>query len=296
MRSGHKEKLKLVAIVGPTASGKSGLAVGLARRFNGVVLSADSRQVYKGLDTATGKITRPEMDGVPHYLLNIVPVGAEFNVTIYQQMAYALIDKLKGKKMPILAGGTGLYVSAVCDGYQFTDVLPDPALRAKLEKATLPALQKQLLKLDPETTVDLKNPRRVIRAIEIAKGRTLQKPSKHARYDVLKIGIHVPLPQLEKNIRKRIAGMDMKKLFREARLLAKLGDANYNPLFIYYRPAMDFLSGKIGETELTEQMVRGDLQYAKRQMTWFKKDSQIHWVSTLKEAKKLIFIHISHKT
>jgi tRNA dimethylallyltransferase len=286
-------KLKVLAIVGPTASGKSSWAISLAKAFNGVVLSADSRQVYKGLDAATAKISPAEMDGIPHYLLDIVSIGKEFNAALYQKLAYKILDKIgrdniktKFPILPIMAGGTGLYIAAVCDGYQFVDAPPNLELREKLEKMPLDKLQSKLLKLDPETVVDLNNPRRIIRAIEIAESGN-NKPSKQPKYDVLKIGIKIDWVKLEKNSRIRMTRLNWDKLFAETNKLSRLKNTDGNPLSIYYQPASQFLLGQIDKKQLIEQMVRADMQYAKRQMTWFKKDKAIHWVETPGQARKM---------
>ncbi len=284
------ERQKVIAIVGPTASGKSAWAVSLAKKYRGVVISADSRQVYKGLDVATAKITKAEMSGIPHYLLDVVSPAESFDVATYQKLAYELIKKFRGKKLPIIAGGTGLYVQAVTDGYVFPSTKPNLKLRAKLEKQPLEKLVSQLRKLEPDIQIDFKNPRRVIRAIEIYSQADSRPTKQEVPFDTLKIGIKLSTAEQEKRIAKRIRQMDFNALVAETKkLIQKKFDFNSNPLTaFYYRLVRDWLEGRISKTELLEKMVRTDRQYAKRQMTWFKKDPQIHWVDSLAEAEKLV--------
>ena len=167
--------LKMVAIVGPTAAGKSAWAIRLAQRFNGVILSADSRQVYIGLDEITAKTPPDQREGIPHYLLDIVKPSEDFSVAKYQAVAYRVLDDIAATNrksptplLPILVGGTGLYVAAVCDGYQLNPAPPNHDLRHQLSTYGLTQLQKIILDLNPNTSIDLNNPRRIIRAIEKA--------------------------------------------------------------------------------------------------------------------------------
>lgn len=277
---------KLIAIVGPTAVGKSAWAVELAKSINGVVISADSRQVYKGLDILTAKTSPSDMQGVPHYMLDIVDVGDSFSVTDYQQQVYRIIDQLPNDVTPILVGGTGLYISAVCDGYNFLDTKPNPELRKELEKLELDELQKRLLAIEPDTTVDIKNPRRIIRALEILQSGKKRQNSKTPRYSCLKIGILRSNEEIKTNITNRIKNMDINKLLLEVRGLGSQHDIVGNTLSTYYRPAVDLMGGKISREEAIEQMIKADTAYAKRQMTWFKKDPEICWIRDLEEARK----------
>ncbi len=281
---------KVIAIVGPTASGKSAWAVDLAKKYNGVIISADSRQVYKGLNVATAKITKTEMSGIPHYLLDVVKPTESFDVATYQKLVYELLKKLRNKKLPIIAGGTGLYVQAVTDGYVFPTTKPNLKLRAKLEKQPLSELVSKLKKLAPDLQIDFKNPRRVIRALEIY-SQTESRPAKHETpFDTLKIGIKLSVAEQEKRIAKRIQQMDFDALIAETKKLIKAKfDFGSNPLTaFYYRLVKDWLEKKITKSELIEKMIRADRKYAKRQMTWFKKDPQIHWVENLTDADQLV--------
>jgi len=303
---------KVIAIVGPTASGKSAWAVKLAKKFNGVVISADSRQVYKGLDVATAKITETEMKNVPHFLLDVVKPTENFDVATYQRLVYQLLKQIdkhqlvaRGKPLavrtggakqtkknilPIIAGGTGLYVQAVLDGYVFSSAKPDLKLRAKLEAEPLEKLERQLKKLNPEVKIDFKNPRRVIRALEIALQQGSQPTKKHPKFDTLKIGIKLSSEEQEKRIVNRIRQMNFEKLADETKkLISQKFNFNSNPLTaLYYRFAKDWVEKKITKSELIEKLIRADKQYAKRQMTWFKKDPAVHWVATYSEAQSLV--------
>ncbi len=205
-----KKKDKILIILGPTASGKSDLAVDLARKFNGEVISADSRQVYKGLDIGSGKITRKEMKGVPHYLLDVVYPRTIFTVTKFQKLAQKQIkDILKRNKLPIICGGTGFYIQSLVDGIIFPEVKPDLVLRSKLETKTLEELILILDKLNPVRlkTIDFKNSRRLIRAIEIADslGGSTSKDSvdNFPKWEFLQIGIKTDKEILWERIEKR---------------------------------------------------------------------------------------------
>ena len=299
---------KVITIVGPTASGKSAWAVRLAKKFNGVIISADSRQVYQGLDIVTAKITRSEMQGIPHYLLDVVKPAENFDVATYQNLVYAILAKITEQNqttlnqggrsnstyrkivLPIIAGGTGLYVQAVTDGYIFPNVKPDKKLRASLEKQPLSKLVRRLKKLDPDIEIDFHNPRRVIRALEIAIQRGSRPAKKDPGFDTLKIGIKLSLAEQEKRIQQRIRRMDLQALAQETKkLIRQKFDFSSNPLTaLYYRFVKDWLEKKITKKELIEKLIRADRQYAKRQMTWFKKDPHIHWVDSPAMAKSLV--------
>lgn len=281
---------KVIAIVGPTASGKSAWAVKLAKKFNGAVISADSRQVYKGLDVATAKITKIEREGAPHYMLDVVKPTEDFDVSAYQSQVYALLNKLKGKKLPIIAGGTGLYVRAVTDGYVFSSAKPDPKLRAQLEKQPIEKLAEQLKRLSPDAVADLNNPRRVIRALEIALQQGSRPAKQEPGFETLKIGIKLSNDEQAKRIEKRIKQMNLDALVGETKRLIKQNfNFSSNPLTaLYYKFAKDWIEKKISQAELIEKLIKADRQYAKRQTTWFKKDHTVVWVEKYTAAEKLV--------
>ena len=273
-------------ILGPTASGKSALAVKMAKKINGEIISADSRQVYKGLDIGSGKITKKEMGGVPHYCLNIISPKKIFTVVDFKKRADKAIEEIFAKnKTPIIVGGTGLYIQAIVDNIVLPEVKPDWKLRKELEKKTTEEMFKMLKKLDPERAknIDAKNPRRLIRAIEIAKalGKVPNLAVKPPSWGSLQIGLKLPDEILKKNIEKRIKKMLKSGLVAETKKLRKSGlswKRIYELGFEYSYPAL-FLRGEISKDEMLAKMLIENWQYAKRQMTWFKRDKRIKWIN-----------------
>ncbi len=272
------ENLKrLIVVLGPTGSGKSNLAVKLAKKFNGEVISADSRQIYKGMDIGTGKITKKEMEGIPHHLIDVVSPKRRFTVTQYRNLALRAINKIfKKEKLPILCGGTGFYIQSVIDGITIPEVKPDQLLRFNLNKLNIKELFRKLKKIDPERAkiIDRNNPRRLIRAIEIVMktGKPIPELKKNPLpYPVLMVGLRLPKNELKARIGQRVEKMIKLGLEKEAR---------------------KFLVPIIGYQEWSlpnpkDLIIQHTIQYAKRQMTWFKKDKRIIWLKTQKEAKKL---------
>ncbi len=279
--------LKVVVVVGATASGKSSLAVKLAHEFNGVVISADSRQIYKGLDVATTKITPEEQEGIPHYMIDIVEPYEEFSVADYQKRVYALLELLKDEgKLPIFAGGTGLYLQAVLEGLDLATHKPNPEERQKLENTPLTELVAALTELDPVTKVDLKNKVRVIRAIEIA--RSGYVPTKNPPNILsLKLAWDFSREELDHRIRSRIEMLDLPNLVREAKQHTQ-GLSPQSRTTIGYDLVREYIEKKIDKETLFDKLAQLHRQYSKRQMTWFKRDHEIHWIKTLDEAKDLV--------
>src|SRR3989339_881533 len=278
---------KIIVILGPTASGKSALGVKLAKKINGEIISADSRQVYKGLDIGSGKITRKEMGGIPHYCLDIFSPKKIFTVVDFKKCAEKAIEKIFAKnKIPIIVGGTGLYIQAIVDNIVLPEVKPNWKLRKELEKKTTEEMFGMLKKLDPERArnIDAKNPRRLIRAIEIAKklGKTPKlKPMSRRDLDIRQIGIKLPDEILKKNIEKRIKKILKSGLIAETKKLRKSGlswKRIYELGFEYKYPAL-FLQNKISKDEMLAKMLIENRQYSKRQMTWFKRDKRIKWIN-----------------
>lgn len=289
------KKPKVVAILGPTASGKSDLAVLLARKFNGEIISADSRQVYKGMNIGTGKITKKEMKGVPHHLLDIVSPRKVFTADSYKKIAARELNKIINKKrLPIICGGTGHYIDALIYDQQFPSVPPDLKLRKKLEEKSAAELFEELKKLDPEraVTIDSKNPRRLIRALEIIykTGKPIPKVDLSEKYDVLKIGISFPKEILQNRIHLRLLkrmklGMvaEIKKLIKSGVSLKRLEDFG-----LEYRYLGRYVSGKISKNEMLAQLEKQIIDYSKRQMTWFKRDKNIKWINNTEEASRAV--------
>ncbi len=289
---------KILVIVGPTATGKSGIAVLLAKKFDGEIISADSRQVYRGLDIGTGKITKKEMEGVPHHLLDIASPKRKFSVAQYKKLAEKAIRYIvyKKKKLPIVVGGTGFYIQALVDNLDLPEVPPNLELRKKLEKKSVVELFEILKKLDPNRAkgIDSKNPRRLIRAIEIAKhlGQVPAlnfKPSP-TNYKPLFIGLDLPDKELKKKIRMRLFARIRNGMITEAKKLRKQGLSykRMEELGLEYKFLAKHLKGELTKSEMIEKLNTAIWQYAKRQQTWFKRDKRIHWIKTKKEAEKLV--------
>lgn len=279
-------KRKIIVILGPTASGKSALAVRVAKKLNGEIISADSRQVYKWLDIGSGKVTKKEMGGIAHHCIDYVNPKKRYSVVDFKKCAEKAIEKISAKnKTPIIVGGTGLYIQAIVDNIVLPKVKPDWNLRKKLEKKTTEEMFEILksLDLDRAKNIDAKNPRRLMRAIEIAKtlGKVPQlKPISRTVLDIIQVGIKLPDEILKKNIEKRIKKMLKGGLIAETKKLKNLG-LSWKRIcefgFEYKYPAL-FLQGKISKDEMLTKMLTENRQYAKRQMTWFKRDKRIKWI------------------
>ncbi len=289
-----QRKPKILVVLGPTASGKSDLAVLLARKFNGEVISADSRQVYKNLNIGSGKITKHEMMGVPHHLLSVASPKSIFTAERVKRLGKSAIKKILLKdKLPIIAGGTGLYIDSLIYDLDFPKVPPQKALRNRLEKLTTEKLFVKLVKLDETTAkrIDKHNKRRLIRAIEIVQtsGKPIPALEKISPYDVLKIGIKISPEKLKANIKKRLEKRLKIGMIKEVENLHKNGLSwkRLDDLGLEYRYTSHYLRGLITYEEMKEKILRESYQYAKRQMTWFKRDKNIKWIS--KPEKALIF-------
>jgi len=275
-------KPKIVVILGPTATGKSNLAVQVTKKINGEIISADSRQVYKGLDIGTGKITQKEMKGIPHHLLDVASPKRKFTVVEYQKKAiYAIADIVKRGKIPIICGGTGFYIDAIIKGTIFPKVSPNLKLRKILKKKKIEELFKILIKLDKRRAKDIKdknelnNKVRLIRAIEIAKalGKVPKITEELPPYKFIKIGLYLPPDILKKKIEKRVKKMFADGLLNEIKKLKKSG--------ISEKRLKEF--GFEYDSPTYEKVVRETIKYTKRQMTWFKRDKEIKWFNVTKK-------------
>lgn len=285
----------MIVVLGPNASGKSEIAVKIAKAVGGEVISADSRQVYKGMDIGSGKITKKEMAGVPHHLLDVASPRSIFTVTRYRKLALDAINKIqKAGKIPILCGGTGFYIQSVIDGIVIPEVKPDWALRKKMEKLPVEKLFAMLKKIDPRraATIESKNPRRLIRAIEIVK--TTKKPVPDMKkqplpYEILVLGVS----RSEKYLKKLIARRTEKRLkagmVAETQKLKESGLSwqKLESFGLEYRAGAEFLQKKITRGEMIENIRKEDWQYAKRQIMWFKRDSRVHWIKKRTQALSL---------
>lgn len=271
-------KPTVIVILGQTATGKSAFAVKIAKKIKGEIISADSRQVYKSLDIGTGKISKKEMKKVPHHLLDVVNPRYKFTVVEYKELAEKKIQEIIARgKTPIICGGTGFYIDAITKGIIFPEVPPNEKLRKQLSKKSLVALFSMLKKLDlvRAKTIDSKNKVRLIRAIEIVKalGKVPKIKKVKPIYTFKKIGLYLPPDKLKKKVEKRVKQMFNDGLLNEIKKLKKAGVSNKRLQelgFEYFNPTY-------------ETVVKGTLQYAKRQMTWFKRDKQIKWLDVTKK-------------
>ena len=277
---------KLLVILGPTASGKSALAVEIAKKLSGEIISADSRQVYKGLDIGTGKITKKEMCGIPHHLLDVANPKNRFSVADYQKLVRQKIEEILSRgHIPILCGGTGFYIHSLIDGVALPDVAPDPKLRKKLEQESTETLFAMLQKSDSvrASSIDAKNKVRLIRAIEIAQalGKVPQNSNTQClSFDTLQIGINISPEKLKENINKRLLARIKMGMIDEAENLHKKGLSwkRMEELGLEYRYLAYYLQNKITKSEMISKLQTEIWHYAKRQMTWFKRDKRIKWI------------------
>ena len=286
---------RIIAIVGSTASGKSALAVRMAQKFNGEIISADSRQIYTGLDIGTGKITHTEMHGIPHYCIDIVSPKKIFTVDEYRIAAEKIIADIYSRgTLPIIAGGTGFYIDAILYGASYPQIPPNWDLREKLEKQQTAVLFKTLAKLDPHraSTIDPNNRRRIIRSIEIIKavGWMPSLIKKH-RFDSLIIGIKTNPTVLRKKLTKRLMGWLKEGLVEEVEKLhknQKLPWRRFEELGLDYKYVALYLQGKMTREEMIARTDTEIWHYAKRQLTYFKKMENVHWVNSAHEAERLV--------
>ncbi len=285
---------KLIVILGPTSSGKSALAINLARKFNGEIISADSRQVYKGLDIGTGKVTKSEQKLVPHHLLDVTNPKKQFSVAEFKPLALKAIEKIQAKnKLPFLVGGTPFWIYSVIDNLEIPEVAPNLNLRKQLEKKSTKALFAMLKKLDPRRAknIDKNNPRRLIRAIEIIKatGKSIPEISR-TPMPALILGIKKDQKDLYKLIDKRLDARlkqgfvaEVKKLLKQ-----KISHKRLQEMGLEYRFVSLYLQGHLTYEQMVEQLKNAIHKFSKRQMTWFKTDKRIKWITNANQAEQLI--------
>jgi tRNA dimethylallyltransferase len=283
-----KKMNKIIVVLGPTATGKSDLAVKLAKKFNGEIISADSRQVYRGMDIGTGKITKKEMLGIPHNILDVVSPNTRFSVAQWQRQTRKIItDILSRGKLPIICGGTGFYIQSIVNNLVLPEVPPNKLLRKKLERKNVLELFEMLQKLDPERArvIDPKNPVRLIRAIEIATalGKVPISPraalGEIGEFEFLQIGLNLPNEKLKERILARLLSRIKAGMLQEAKKLHENG-VSWKRMFEFgleYRYESLLLQNKITKQEFVEKLNTEIWHFAKRQMTWFKRDKNIKW-------------------
>ena len=296
---------KIIVILGPTASGKSDLAVKIALwlsskkikkefKIEGAeIISADSRQIYRGMDIGTGKITKEEMKGIPHYLLDVASPKRNFTVAQFVDLAKKAISKIfKKKKIPIICGGTWFYIYALVDGYTFPRVKPDWKLRRKLEKKSEKELFEELKKLDPERakTIDFHNKRKLIRAIEIIKkiGKVPPLKKQPLPYPVLFLGIEKNFSELKKSIEKRLKKRLKQGMIEEVKKLRESGVSwkKLESFGLEYEWIAKYLQRKIEKEEMIKKLQKDIEKFAKKQIKVFKKDKRVIWIKNEKEAKR----------
>lgn len=286
---------KIIVIAGPTASGKSDLAISLAKCFNGEVISADSRQVYRGMDIGAGKVTKAQQKIVRHWLLDVASPKRQYTVAQYKKAATRAITNISHRgKLPIICGGTGFYIDSLVYGLTLPDVRPDAKLRTQLKRLSPLELFALLKKLDPRraATIDPYNSVRLIRALEIAikTGRPVAKSIKISSYQILYLAIEVPKNKLAKLITHRLearlkAGM-IKEVFR---LHANgLSWKRLESFGLEYRWTAKFLQHKLSRAQMREGILRDSIKYSKRQLTWLRHNKNIIWINNYAKASSLI--------
>lgn len=286
------QKQKIIIILGPTASGKTGLSIKLAKKIGGEVISADSRQVYRELNIGTEKVTKNEMGSVPHYCIDIASPKRTFTVAQWCKHAEKAIKKIvRNGNIPIIAGGTAFYIDSLVYGTDFPSVKPNTKLRKQLEKKSAEELFEILKKLDYERakTVEQKNPRRLMRSIEIATelGKVPKLLKQTAKYDVVWIGINPGLDTLMKKIINRLDDTFERGLIKEVKKVRNeigLSWKRINELGLEYRTVGEYLRKEITKEEMREKIIRELRKYAKRQMTWMKRNKKIKWYKNGDEA------------
>lgn len=293
-----KNGQKVLVIVGPTASGKSALAVKLAKKFKGEVISADSRQVYRGLDIGTGKITKKEMRGVPHHLLDIASAKRTFNANEFSQKARAAIrDICERARLPIVVGGTGFYIDALLGRIELANVSPNKKLRTLLQKRTAAQLFSLLKKRDPRraramsTPSERNNKVRLIRALEIAmtpKWKSVsQIKGSPPCLEVFWVGIAPKQKEIELKIRTRLRVRIRSGMIAEAKRLHVHGLSykRMEELGLEYRSLSRLLQNKISRKEFEEELFRDIRRYAKKQLVYWKRNKDIRWYEPGQKAK-----------
>lgn len=279
-----KELPKIITIVGTNASGKSSLGIELAKSFNGEIISADSRQIYKGFDLCCGKVTAEEAKIVSHHLLDVKDIGERFSVYEFQKMAYSLISQILNRgKLPFIVGGTGLYVRSVVDGFLFQEETICTELREKLERLPVEDLQTMLT---PESKAclnksDFYNKKRLIRKLEMTTQGVSLKPDKTPRFQALQLGVTWPKEILHRRIDERLESRIEQGMINEVKKYLDNGGSQevLDNLGLEYRYICKYLTGNYQSmSEFKLELSRAIKRFAKRQMSWFKSDHSIHWI------------------
>ncbi len=290
---------QIMVVAGPTASGKTGFAVQLAKKYGGEVISADSIQIYQELNIASAKPTKEEMEGIPHHLLDMVSPFDRFSVADYVEKAKATIDEVLARKaLPIVAGGTGLYISSLVDNIEFLDEACDMSVReallSRVESEGIMPLYEELKKIDPKAALNIhpNNKKRVVRALEIYEttGMTLTEQNERSRknpspYEPFMIALCPPREVLYERINRRVDQMVTMGLLEESKRLKDMGLSREMQSMqgIGYKEVFDYLDGFVTFEDCIENIKKSTRHYAKRQLTWFRRDKRYHWVNPLDE-------------
>lgn len=281
----------IITILGPTAIGKSSLAVSLAQKFHGAIISADSRQVYKNFNIGSGKISFPEMQGIKHYMLDMKDLWQDYNLAEFQKDTQLVLKELqKTNTLPFLVGGTGLYIESIIYNYNLPSIDMNSKLRAKLSKLDKLELQNKLLDLNPTVNFnqsDWNNPIRLIRAIEIADSKISHQPQKSPSiYRNLIIGLSSSLEEIKLRIVSRVDARLQAGAILEVENIKKVLNQKFSPDLANQKLAQfglgtvaisQYLEGEIGYEEMRQKYIQSEYQYARRQLTWFRRMPEIHW-------------------
>ena len=285
------QKPKIIVILGQTATGKSDFAVNIAKEVIGEIVSADSRQVYKGMNLGTGKVTKKEMGGIPHFMLDVIsPKSKTFSASQFQKMANKKIKEILDKKnIPIVCGGTGYYIDSLINSLPFPEVLPNKKLRRELETKDATELFGILKKIDKNRAknIDAKNKVRLIRAIEIAQelGEVPKLKKTKKEFETIKIGLAFPDNELKRRIYERLIKRIEKGMIKEVEKLHESGVSwkKLESFGLEYRYVSFYLQKKMTKEEMIEKLFSAIWHFAKRQKTWFKRDKEIIWINPSKK-------------
>ncbi len=304
-----QKKPKFIVVLGQTSTGKSDLAVEIAKEIDGEIISADSRQVYRGMDLGSGKITKAEMQGIPHHLLDVADPQETFSVKDFQDHGEQAINHiLSRKKTPIICGGTGFYIDSLVYKTQFPKMKKNKKLREHLQTKNIEELNKILKERVNNSKkkykkhnkrfyrqMDQKNHVRLVRAIEIINTLGyIPKIKKEKHYNILFLGLELEKETLKKRIYKRIIDRLDKGMLNEGKKLLEIGVSHkkLQSFGLEYRFMSKHILGKINYDEMIEQLYRATVQFAKRQKTWFKRNKNIHWYNPIKD-NKVIFNEVN---
>ena len=288
------QKSKLLILVGPTAIGKTALPIKIAKEFNAEIISGDSMQVYKGMDIGTGKITAEEMDGVPHHLIDILNPDETFSVSDFQNQVKALVKDIESRnKRVLIAGGTGHYIKALIDGYQFNDEDQEDIERLthEFEKYSQEELYSKLLKIQPDTDIHPNNKKRIVRQLVKEKLDITEKKAytQKKEYDTFLVGLSADRSVIYDRINQRVAEMFDSGLLEEVAALQKEGLSKTAAQAIGYKEFLPYFKGEAVLTDVMERIQAHSRQYAKRQLTFFRNQLDVHWYDITHASTDIIF-------